>query len=399
MNKIEKYVNDCYLAVLGRPAEKEGLGNYSSQIQSGTLKKEDLTKALRASEEYHSRMDLVRNNKDIGAFIKSKYLEILHRAVDVGGLAHYTQEFLNGDITEDGLVQILNSSAECKTKFVGVGKIVFCQGTYEERMDQTKKCVEQIQPGKYVDRAVIIVDETVTEESKKWLEEHGCEVYAEQWEDSMVKMRNQYLSRLKYGDWCVVSDPDELYSHKICQELRLVIENSNSEGYGLLLLASHDNTKMFDGSVSTAVSGFHKNLIFKYLPDVYYDGAGESKNVHEILNLPEGTKVFTLHDKYFYTHYKTEEELLDRSFRNVFMGGGGLNASTTNPHFHPLRDIGNKLGLDTWPKMRDYLRAGEIDKGLLEWIESVKDVKGTDYLNETQQCYNYYKAIHPEELE
>lgn len=398
MNQTEKYVNDCYLAVLGRPADKDGLKNYSVQIQSGKFKKEDLLKVLRASEEYHSRMDLVRNNKDIGAFIKAKYLEILHRAVDVGGLAHYTQELLNGNITEDGLEQILKSSAECKTKFAAVGKIVFCQGTYEERMDQTKKCIEHIQPGRYVDRAVIIVDQTVTEESKNWLKEHGCDVYLERWEDSMVKMRNQYLSKLEYGDWCVVSDPDELYAYKTCQELRSIIKDAHSKGHGLLLLASHDNTRMIDGSTSTSVSGFHKNLLFKYVPNVCYEGAGESKNVHEILNLPEGTTVLTLPDEHYYTHYKTEEDLLDRSFRNVFMGGGGLNASTTNPHFQPLRDIANKLGLDTWPKMRDYLRAGNIDEELLKWIVSVKDVQGIDYLNETQQCYNYYKAKHPEEL-
>jgi hypothetical protein len=310
MNQIERYIEDCYLAVLGRPVEKEGLDNYRSQIESGKMKKEDLLRALRLSEEYRSRMATVRDNTDISTFIKEKYLAILHRAVDVGGLAHYTQELLNGCITEDDLEQILKSSAEYKPDFAEVGKIVFCQCTYEERMDQTRKCIEHLKPGKYVDRAVIIVDETVTEESKKWLEEHGCDVYLEPWEDSMVKVRNQCLSRLEYGDWCVVSDPDELYSDKTCQDLRSIIEAANSKGYGLLLLKLHDNTRMIDGSVSTTGSGFHKNLIFKYAPDVFYESVGESKDVQEILNLPEDTTVSILPGKYYYISYELERDIL-----------------------------------------------------------------------------------------
>lgn len=310
MNETEKYVDDCYLIVLGRPADADGLKNYVEQIEKGDMKREDVLKALHTSDEYHERIEFVRDNNDICSHIKDVYLKTLHRAVDVGGLSHYTQEIGGGNIAKEDLERILKSSDEYKTRFRDIGNIVFCQGICEDRIEETKKCITRVQPGNYVDRAVIIADESVTDESRNWLEDHGCDVYVEQWEDNTVKMRNQYLSKLKYGDWVAVSDPDELYSSTICQDLRQNIEDAHSSGYGLLLLASHDNMKMIDGSVNTSVSGFCKNLIFRFLPDVYYVGAGETGNVHEVLNLPEGTTVLTLPDRYFYTHYKMEVEAL-----------------------------------------------------------------------------------------
>ena len=265
-------------------------------------------------------------------------------------------------------------------------------------MAQTKECVKRIQPGLCVDRAVIIVDETVSDTNIEWLNSHGCEVHVSQWSDSMPAMRNTYLSFLEYGDWAVVSDPDEWFGDAFCRDLRTIVGSAENSGYGLLLIAAHDNTSMPDGSVQTSVSGFHKNLIFKYCDGVSYIGVCESMNVHEVLVLPEGTQTCTLPEKYFYTHYKTYLDLLERSMRNVFIGGGGDNVGVTNVHWQPLRDLSRKEGIDTWPEMRSYLRKGAISSDLVEWFQSVRDVGGTNYLDETQQCYNYYNAIHPEEL-
>ncbi|KPV62502.1 MAG: hypothetical protein AOA66_1319 [Candidatus Bathyarchaeota archaeon BA2] len=278
-------------------------------------------------------------------------------------------------------------------------KIVFCQGTYEERIEETKKCVERVKPGVFVDRAVIIVDETVTEESKQWLVEHNCEVYTVLWTDDFPAMRNAYLSKLNYGDYCCCSDPDELYCEELCRDLRFLIAEAEKNSYGLLLLNSHDVLIKLDGTTETVVSNFFKNLIFKYLPGVYYEGAGRTRNIHEILRLPPNTKVWTLPRKYFYEHIKTELAVLERSFRNVFIGGGGINVGSANPHFFSLRKITHALGLNTWSQLREYLRRGNIAKPLLDWIISIKDLHGFDWEDETQQCFNYYKTIHPEELE
>jgi len=399
MSDEEEFVTQQYLAIFGRPPDEEGLQHYATELKNGTLERAQLTGILRSSNEYKERIATIKENKDIFELVKKTYLEILKRPADIGGLAHYVKDISEGRVKEDELAGRLMDSDEYRQNFgERKGQVVFCQGTYEERMPQTKECIRRVKPGKHVDRAVIIVDETVTNESKKWLIDHGCEVHVEKWVDSMVKMRNAYLSKLNDGDLCVVSDPDELFCENLCADFHTINDPAAKNGYGLLLVASHDVTTDLDGTVHRNISGFHKNLIYRYRPGVNYSGIGEIKEVHEVLNLPEGTNTWTLPDQYYYEHLKTEEEVLERSFRNVYMAGGGLNSGTKNPHWEPLRGITKRLGLNNWTGVRAYLRKGKIDKSLLDWIRNAKNLKGTDYLNETNQCYNYYKAIHPDEI-
>lgn len=136
--------------------------------------------------------------------------------------------------------------------------IVGCQGTYGERIEQTVEGVKRLRP--YVDRMVVIVDESVTEEQRQRLRDAGCEVYFEPWQDSMVKMRNAYLKRCQHGDWVIVSDPDELFCEEFCKDVRELTKRAEERGIGLLLINSHDITKKLDGTVSETVSDFFKNL-------------------------------------------------------------------------------------------------------------------------------------------
>lgn len=276
--------------------------------------------------------------------------------------------------------------------------IVFAQGTYEERIKQTMRCVERVRPGKLVDRAVIIADETLSNESKKWLEEHGCEVYIHPWEDSMVKMRNQYLSYCNNGDWIVVSDPDELFCEDFMKDLRKIVKEADKRDAILILINSRDVTIKPDGTKQESVSNFFKNLIFKYSPEVRYEGVGKERTVHETLLLPPGAKQATLPRKYYYEHFKTEVEVWERAFRNVWIAGGGNNVGDRNPRWKALRGITDRLGFKSWPEVREYLRHGNIDNEFLRWIQDCREESGWDWQNEMFDCLKYYKTIHPEEL-
>lgn len=295
--------------------------------------------------------------------------------------------------TQDKVEKVAEDEYEVTFKL----SIVFCQGTYEERMSQTSACVERIRP--YVDRAVIIVDESVSEESKKWLEEQGCEVYVHPWEDSMVRMRNQYLKRCEHGDWVIVSDPDELFCKKFCEDVRRIIEKAEAEGIGLLLINSHDTTYMKDEPPSETVSDFFKNLIFKYEEGVVYEGVGEIKEVHETLKLPPNTKVSKLPPEYYYEHIKYWHEVFERAARNVFLGGGGNNVGGINTAWVPLRELCYELGLDNWPKTREYLRKGGIDSRLKEWLWDNRS-EGYNFMHEMMEFGRwYFEYLHPEEAE
>lgn len=274
--------------------------------------------------------------------------------------------------------------------------IVGCTGTYGERIEQTLKGVRALRP--YVDRMVVIIDETVSKKQIKELEKAGAEVYMHPWEDSMVKMRNQYLQKLQAGDYAVCFDPDEVYDEKFCKDVRKIIAKAEENNYGMMTIGVHDETLMNDGSVSKSVSGFKKPWIFKKNLGVHYEGIGETKNVHEMPVLAPNTKIGNLPDEYFYTHYKLEWQIWERASRNVFMAGGGGNVGARNREWVRLREICKELGIENWTQARAYFRKGRIDARLRQWIIDNR-FDGADYEHEMQDFFRWYQYLHPEELE
>ncbi|MCW4051226.1 MAG: DUF4214 domain-containing protein [Candidatus Bathyarchaeota archaeon] len=276
--------------------------------------------------------------------------------------------------------------------------IVGCVGLYGERVDQATECIKRLRP--HVDRYVVIVDESVTDEQRQKLRDLGCEVYFHPWEDSMVKMRNQYLEKCQTDDWIIVHDPDEWFCEKFCEDVREICEKAEKDNLALLLINSHDTTIKEDGSRDESVSDFFKNLIFQKKGGTRYEGVGEVKEVHETLIIPGLTKAVRLpKEKYWYEHTKYWHEVWERAARNVFLAGGGNNVGEKNPSWKPLRDICDELGLDTWPKAREYFRKGDIDPRLKQWLWDNR-FEGFDFDHEEMEFGRwYFEYLHPEERE
>lgn len=273
--------------------------------------------------------------------------------------------------------------------------IVACVGTYEERINQTVVGIKRLRS--YVDRYVVIIDESVTKEQADLLDRLECEVYIHPWEDSMVKMRNQYLAKVQTGDWIIVHDPDEHFNQFFCQNVRKFCEKADADGISLLLINSHDTTIKEDGSMDHSTSDFFKNLIFKKSKDSRYEGVGEIKEVHETLIMQAGAKAVRLPTSCWYEHIKYWHEVWERAARNVFMAGGGNNVGEKNVAWPELRKICDELGLDTWPKARDYFRQGDINSALKEWLW-LNRYEGFDYHHEMLEFGKwYFDYLHPEE--
>jgi len=274
--------------------------------------------------------------------------------------------------------------------------IVACIGVYGERVDQAIVGIKRLRP--HVDRYVVIVDESVTEEQKQKLRELGCEVYFHPWEDSTVKMRNQYLQKVQTDDWVIVHDPDEWFNEQFCKDVRRLCERAEQEGIDLLLINAHDIMYKEDGTKEENVSTFFKNLIFRKRLGTHYEGVGTEKVLHETLIIPGLQRTVKLPpDKYWYEHVKYWYEVWERAARNVFIAGGGNNAGERNPSWKPLRKICDELGLDTWPKAREYFRKGNIDPRLKEWLWENR-FEGFDYDHEELEFGRwYFEYLHPEE--
>jgi len=266
--------------------------------------------------------------------------------------------------------------------------IVFAQVTYDEDEENTKRCVEGIRP--YVDRAIIIHDGTLSKEMLDWLTEKKCDVYEHPWQDSTSIQRNEYLKRLNSGDWCIVSDPDEQYDRLACEQIRRTIASAEEKALTRLSINCHDCWVKEDGTTEENVSNHYKPLIFKYTTGVRYIGI-----IHEALT---GEWIDArLHSKWFYRHIKTHATVWRNAVRNMYCSGGGDNF-IGNPYWLELRQITTSLGINDWKALYRYLKKGDIDPKLKEWIIKYKDLDKEPWHSEIREWYLwYFKVLHPEE--
>ena len=268
--------------------------------------------------------------------------------------------------------------------------IVYCSMIYQERMAQVKRCIERVRP--YVDRCVIVHDETLTDESKAWLQAKNCELYYREWDDNFSENRTEYLRKAGVNNWVLISDPDELFCERFCQDLKLIVADAEREGKDQLLINSHDINHDADGETRTAISNFFKALLFYNHPGTRYYGTP-----HESLSTPNGWKVKTLPREYFYEHEKHYSEVWERAARNVFVAGGGNNVQYRNPQWVLLRAIAERLEIKRWPQMREYLRKGNVDSELKQWMVSNRK-DGTDWEHEMLEMFRwYFEFLHPNE--
>lgn len=267
--------------------------------------------------------------------------------------------------------------------------ICFCQVTHKGDFENTKTCVERIAP--YVDR-IIIIHDNLSPEEIKWLQERKCEVYTHPWQDSTSPMRNQYLEKLNDGDWCVTSDPDEQYDIEICKNLRNLIASAEEFHFNMILINSHDVWIKDDGSTEDMKGDYHKPLIFKYVKGVQYVGT-----IHETLIGAQWLKI-QASDKYFYRHIKKHSTVWRNAVRNHFCCGGGDNLADKNPYWVELRSICDSIGIKSWYQFDEYLKKGNIDQHLKEWMIKLKDIDEQPWHSELREHYLYYFVhLHPEE--
>jgi len=274
-------------------------------------------------------------------------------------------------------------------------KIAYCMMIYGEREDEVRQCIERVRP--YVDRIVLIEDGSLKSEFYRWLQERGCELYYKKWEDNFSDYRNEYLKRVGEKDrgniWVLVSDPDELFDEVFLKDLRKIIKDSkNGILYNSLLINSHDRTIYPDGREETVISDFFKQLCFKYNRGLKYIGSP-----HEMLL--GYFRAIRLDRKYYYTHTKTPFLVWERASRNFHIAGGGNNLREKNPIWKEYRNIVESLGLSEWTKMREYLRNGNIDQRIKDYLIKYRNRNFIPDADEELRNYFkwYFEYLHPEE--
>ena len=288
--------------------------------------------------------------------------------------------------------------------------VIYCQATYHDDFEDTVKCVERVSP--HVDYTIIVEDGTLTGQQRAWLKAKGSIVKTFEFKDNLPEMRQQYLEEAKKIDpnaWIAVSDPDELYSEELAENLRTLVEQAEAEGYNMLPIHARDQFQSVEwldelDRLKEVPGGYRETdywkplLLFKLNPDTRYLGVGETKNVHETLESSIPWRPQNLPKKFFYVHKKSALKIWRNASRNMFISGGGDNVGRLNKFWVELREICNSLGIKTWKQFEDRLKKGNVDEMLKKWLVDVLQAPPTRWGIETRETAKYYFAMHPEEI-
>lgn len=296
--------------------------------------------------------------------------------------------------------------------------IAYCQATWKEDFEKTEDCLGRMMAHADIDHIILVYDQTMTAEQKKkiaaWTKNYkkGHAVF-NKFKDNMPEMRNAYLKKAKElgVDWCIVSDPDELFSVEFAKTIRNEIERAHEAGYNMLPVHAKDQFENVDwldelDLLKESPGGYRETdfwkplLVFRLYPDVHYEGVGIEKNVHETLVTANSWRKKNLPRKMYYVHRKSAFRIWRNAARNMFIGGGGNNVGETNPLWKPLKVICAKHKVNSWPEFEEFIREGKgINNPEFEnWLKKALQAPPTNWGTETRETAKWFYALHMDQV-
>lgn len=303
-------------------------------------------------------------------------------------------------------------------------KIAFCQATYIRDFEDTILCVERVGPN--VDVTIIVYSQTLNDQQIKLLidsdfsKKYNIVAVKNEFKDNLPEMRNAYIRKaVELGvDWCCVSDPDELYSEELAKNLRNIITGYDPQGYSLLATPVRDQCTVIEWTDDINLlreipkecreTDYWKPLlIFKLLPGIRYEGIGKEKNVHENLVADMDFKLVKIPKQYYYVHKREPLKVWKSAARNMFIGGGGNNVGNLNILWTRLRDITDKLYINSLAEFEELIEKGidiytdkkEIKEQFNNWLIDALKCHANSWGTETRETAKLYFILHKDRID
>lgn len=438
--ELENFVTRMYFEVLGRHPDEAGKQNYVESIKKGTLRRDQLKDALMASPEYAKRAQVyagVQERKQINVPVhvqldlnESIFIEALKKSrvwwdgvkpkMDLGvmlieGLQVKKADFINWfydnylDVPNWEVIKKLDEMTPYPDS------VACCIMGYHDGLPMILKTVEIIDP--YVDEIHVQGDDfTVEDEAQIYgyeppFAEEGIEevskfkpgfsgkrssriyIHDEPWKDDFSDYKNKAISHVN-TQWVMICDHDEIPTIPMAMAIpELIAKSDRGKVYNMVqfkslnqVIPSTDSSK-WEVVVEENLSD-GKPLMHWSVPYPYY-------GTPHIWLKPGHYPWRSVKVEYAYRHVKTEREILERSARNVWLGGGGDNSREKNPLWVPLRNRCNELGYETWNDFDEYLIEGGIDFEVLDLLRQLTEIEWKD--DELHDLLRYYYSLHPEE--
>lgn len=295
--------------------------------------------------------------------------------------------------------------------------VVYGTISYDRDCERTYDRIKENAP--YFDYCIVIVEKQrpCTNEQLKRLEALGDNVIVRQkpFNDNLPEFRNHYIEAAKeikenegWKDlWIAVSDADESFCQELREDIKNVVADAEKKGASLLGINCIEHFESIEWMdeldwlketpAGYKSSKFYKQLIFKICCDKFkYEGVGTAKNVHETWGCPDHPFTpMNLPRKYYYTHSKSGLDIWRNAARNLVIGGGGDNVADLNPMWTELRNIMEKLRIETWKEFENYITTTEmIPDKLRNWIKTALVFSASDYGTETRETAKWIVYHH-----
>jgi hypothetical protein len=342
--------------------------------------------------------DLNRN------IVREAYNNLFGRQPDPQGLELYSTYLKEGRINKDQLYHILQNSQEYKEKnlFLNVsnaekflGKITYIQTIYVNDFHNALHNVKMFnQLGDNID-CIVVFDDTISLENMKFIQNAGAFIKYSQWLDDCPRQRNVALqmARELQSEWVISSDPDEHYNDDFIAQIRYIIGSAKRDGYDLIKVnqVEYDEDTHIENKTD-----YFKDLVYQLRHGVAYQGYGNLPTWHEgIFGL---NKSIRLPKNYYYRHEKSRMDALLHHVQGMYIVGGGPNLGAENPSWIELRKITDMLGITTWYGFDNYLKNGNIDINLKNWIINHRNDNTKDGDQNARAVFQYYfEFLHPDQ--
>ena len=339
-------------------------------------------------------------DKDI---VRRAYKKVLERQPDTNGLEYYSNLIKDNRITEEQLFQVLKNSDEYKSKHTYlnidssefVGRIAYIQLVYD---NDFSNCLENLKSFKRLNSqitCIVVYDDTISMEQIQSLWQAGALMKYSKWVDDLPRQRNVALQEARRfkADWVLSSDPDEHFNDDFIKDIQKLIGSAENNGYDLLKVNVHDISK---DTHKETIPDYSKDLVFKLKQGVAFQGSGNLPLEHEgIVGLQKSIR---LPSKYFYNHVKSRLDDLEDHTRCMFNVGAGPNWGAENPTWIELREITDKLNIQTWRQFYEYFKKGNIDSELKDFLIKHRNDHFKDGDQNVRAMFQFYfQALHPEE--